>query len=108
MQNSFQFLVTHKVENGIPTTTTTTRAYLTKHHMGIFCLGFASFQVLHQSAKGGKKKREYTTQKYLGLYIYHAFALKKNTYNNNNINNQKKFVIMDMATTKGIKPIPKF
>jgi hypothetical protein len=46
--------------------------------------------------------------KYIGLYIYHAFALKKNTNNNNNNNNQKKFVIMDMETTKGIKPIPKF
>jgi hypothetical protein len=68
-----------------------------------FCINIPSSSSI---CKRGKKKREYTTQKYLGLYIYHAFALKKNTTNNNN-NNQMKFVIMDMATTKGIKPISK-
>ncbi len=91
------------------TTTTTTRAYLTKHNIPIFCLW-----VLHHPKfffnlqKGGKKKRELHNTKYIhiGLHIYHGFAWKKNTNNINN--NQKKFVIMDMATTKGLKPILKF
>ncbi len=60
MQNSFQFLVTYKVETKNQQEQTT-RAYLTKHNMGIFCLGFASSHVLLQSAKGGKRKRECTT-----------------------------------------------
>jgi hypothetical protein len=49
-------------------------------------------KVLLQSAKRGKKRKKMHNTKYIGLYIYHAFALKKNTNNNNNKHQQSSTI----------------
>jgi hypothetical protein len=82
--------------------------------MDIFCVGFASSQGSSSICKKGKKEKENAQHKiyrfiYLSCFCFEEEHQQQQQQQTSTIiNNQKKFVIMDMATTKGIMPIPKF